>query len=310
MNAKALTLAVAAILALTVSAGGVAATDNLYSLSDEQSDELPDEYDLTVHDPDGVLTDELVDTAIALTWQHDDVQAAFDGSDSYEITVQATNGLDDVTVVIDGDGEEASGADVDLENETVTDALSGDQIRSADAVDTVDVTSENVSDDGTIAVSTQDDGETVTVSEDDIDVDVAPAHPLADAEFDVVAEDGLLGDDEASLLEDLVSTDSDVDEHVTDLLDRENETVDVEEWTLTVSEYESDVFAPADEPIVEAELSYDGTDEAVSVYVNLEDGEVVNVVPVRTLDTSDVETIDLDEVDLEITDPEESETNE
>lgn len=307
MNTNGLTLAVAAVLALTVSAGGVAATDHVYSLSDDTSDELPDEYDLTVVDPDDRLSDDQVETAIALAWQHDDVQAEFGESEAYDVTVQATDGLDDVTVVIEGDAGEVAGADVDLEEEAVTDVLSSDRVKSADATDTADLDGTTELDDGTVSITLQDDGGTIAFSEDEVDVDIV-VMSLVNAAIDVADEDGLLSDGETALLEDLVRNDTDVNRHVNDLLDRENETGDVE-WTLTVREHEGDLFAPADEPVLEAELTYDGTADAVSVYVNLDDEEIVEVVPVRALDLTDAENVNIDEEDVTVVEDDEHETD-
>lgn len=298
MNTKLHAVVAAAALALTLSAGGIAAADHAHSLSEDASDELPDEYDLTVIDPDDRLTGGEAERALALAWGHDDVQDAFTDSDTYDVTVQATD--DDVTVVIDGEDGEAAGVDLDLEAETITDVFSGDQIRSADAVDSrtlTDLEGEN----GTVSVEEGDNG-TMTLSEDDIDMEVTSVHPLASAAIDVVDEDDVLSDDQRELLTNLVSSDSDMDEHVTDLLDHENET-SVEEWTATVSEVDDSIFVD-DENAVAVELSYDGTADAVKAFVALDNEEVDRVVPVRTLDVTASVGIDIGSDSVEIVDEE------
>jgi len=145
MNTKTtLTLAIAAVLAGGFVAAGAAfasPTDDVSPANDDLTDDpLPDDYDIEVIDPDGQLTDADVDRALELAWGADDLREEFETSDAFEITVQATGGLDEVLVVIDGENGEAASADVDLESETVTSVLAGEQVHSAGAVETLTLT--------------------------------------------------------------------------------------------------------------------------------------------------------------------------
>lgn len=307
MKSKLLTLAMAAAVALTVSVGGAAAAEHVHSLSDEDSsDELPEEYDLTVIDPDEQLTDEQVDTALELAWQHDDVRTAFEESDAFDVTVQAA-GLEDVTVIIDGNDDEASGAVVDLEDETVTDVLAGDQIHSAQSVESVSLEEQEIGNDTNVvhasdtesdvfvtnsdnvsatAIETQS-ADITERSEDSGDDFTLPNH-LADSSIDFLDEDSLLSEDETTRVEELLVTDDSVDSHVDELVE-----TDVTEWTATVSDVEDSVFVSNEDDIVDIELTHEDTEDAVSVLVNIEEMEIVEVVAVTTLDVSDSEAVDV-----------------
>ncbi|SDJ93561.1 hypothetical protein SAMN05216226_11259 [Halovenus aranensis] len=277
MNTKLHTVVAAAVLALALSAGGVAAADHVYSHSADSADELPEEYDLTVIDPDDRLTDGQAEMALELAWSHDDIQEEFDESESCDVTVQATG--EDVTVVIKGDAGEAASADLDLDSETVKSVLPTEQIGTAD-------------ESKSIAIG-------VDGNETEVEVLVLP---LADASVEVVDENDVLTGDE-SRLTGLLASNAAVNDHVTDLLDRENES-GVAEWTATVSEVDDSIFVDGEDAVA-VELSYDGTEDAVKAFVDLDDEEVTRVVPVQTLDAT--ESVGIDSDDVEIVDDESDE---
>lgn len=277
MNTKLHTVVAAAVLALALSAGGVAAADHVHSLSADSADELPAEYNLTVIDPDDRLTDGQAETALALAWSHDDVQEEFDESESYDVTVQATG--EEVTVVIKGDAGEAASADLDLDSETVKSVFPTEQIGTADESES-------------IAIG-------IDGNETEVEVLVLP---LADASVEVVDENDVLTGDE-SRLTGLLASNAAVNDHVTDLLDRENES-GVAEWTATVSEVGDSIFVDGEDAVA-VELSYDGTEDAVKAFVDLDDEEVTRVVPVQTLDAT--ESVGIDSDDIEIVDDESDE---
>jgi len=305
MKSKLLTLAMAVAVALTVSVGGAAAAEHVYSLSDEDSsDELPEEYDLTVIDPDEQLTDDQVDTALELAWQHDDVRAAFEESETYNITVQAA-GLEDVTVIIDGNDDEASGVVVDLEAETVTDIHAGDQIHSAQSVESVSLDAQEVGNDTNVVHVSDTESDVVVTNSDNASAtaietqsadtterseDSGDDFTLADSSIEFVDEDSLLSDEEMTRVEELLVTDDSVDSHVGELVETDS---DVTEWTATVSDVEDSVFVSNEDDIVDIELTHEDTEDAVSVLLDLEEMEIVEVVAVTTLDVSDSEAVDV-----------------
>jgi hypothetical protein len=280
MNTKLHTVVAAAVLALALSAGGVAAADHVYSHSADSADELPEEYDLTVIDPDDRLTDGQAEMALELAWSHDDIQEEFDESESYDVTVQATG--DDVTVVIEGESGEAASADLDLDSKTVKSVLPAEQIGTADESESIPIA--------------------VDGNETEVEVVVLP---LADASIEVVDENGVLTDGDDARLTDLLTRDIAVNDHVTDLLDHENES-SVEEWTATVSEVDDSIFVDDDDAVA-VELSYHGTEDAVKAFVDLNDEEVIRVVPVRTLDATESVGIDIGSDNIRIVDDESDE---
>ncbi|MDS0283696.1 hypothetical protein [Haloarcula onubensis] len=122
MRYKALTLVVAALLAL--GAGGVTAASLTNPTADAASaDALPANYTVDVVNPDGV-SDEAAEQAIETAWANDDVRSHLDGTDAVHFEVWASE-LDDDTVYvdvapIDSPEETLVRAHVDVARQTVT----------------------------------------------------------------------------------------------------------------------------------------------------------------------------------------------
>ena len=91
-------------------------------LADPAADVLPDDYELDLIDPDDQLSDDDVDEAITLAANDEVVAETLDGTESLDITVQATGNLTDVTVVFVGDADSIA-ATVDLQDERVTQVI-------------------------------------------------------------------------------------------------------------------------------------------------------------------------------------------
>lgn len=296
MNPKTVVIAVATVLALTASVGGVVATEYVHSFADDDtSEETPAEPTITVIDPDDLLTDELIETAIDLAWEEEDVQAAFEESEALAVTVDSTGGLDDVNVGIVGAPDEASAADVDLEMETVTNIVTGDRVSVPDRNDS---TSAQERDQGLnqsdINVSVSTEGELVVAlseleltatgihaypvdefesgTEDEMDV-IFTTH-LAAVDIEVVDRNELLDDAETTLLEELVVTDNTVDSHLEELPDEDTA---VDGWTLTVSEPDDSEHMPDDEGDVAVEVTHQTADGVVSVLADLDDPKIIEV---------------------------------
>lgn len=88
-------------------------------LAEPTADVLADDDELNVIDPDNQLTDDDVDDAITLAASNETVGKALEGTESLEITVQATGNLTDVMVVFVGDADNIA-ATVDLQDDSIT----------------------------------------------------------------------------------------------------------------------------------------------------------------------------------------------
>ena len=122
MRTKALTLAVAALLALGAS-GGVTASTATPVADTASADALPSDHTVDVVNPDAV-SDAAVDQAIETAWANDTVQSYFDDGAAVHFQVWATELDEDVVHVNvaprDAPDETRVVADVALGENTVT----------------------------------------------------------------------------------------------------------------------------------------------------------------------------------------------
>ena len=302
-------LAMAALLVGSVVVGGTALASPESDVSQDNDQLTPDAYDLTVVDPDDRLTAEMADRAIELAWADEDVQGEFAESNSFDVTVQALAGSETVDVVIVGEDGEAAGITVDLDSGDTSEFVPGENIAStthsesyekteieADELETDEISLDAVN--GTVDVSESAEAYDVhpTPQTDGGVIDVetaselaAPVDAFSDVEIEWIDEADLLTDAERDRLESLLLENDAVDEEIANLT---AENGDAEQWTATVSEYTEDLFAPETDSVLAVDLSHDDTADAVTAFVDLDDGTVVNVVPVTTLDMTDSDSYD------------------
>ncbi|MFD1587648.1 hypothetical protein ACFR9U_11685 [Halorientalis brevis] len=122
MRQKALTLAVAALLALGAS-GVVAATMDGSTADAASADVLPANYTVDVTNPE-MVSDEAADTAIETAWANEDVRSHFDDGAAVHFDLWASE-LDDGVIHVsvapmDDPDDTRVIADVALDQETVT----------------------------------------------------------------------------------------------------------------------------------------------------------------------------------------------
>lgn len=270
MQQKLFALVIIAILA--VSAGYIAAADNA-SLPEEvePSESLVDDIDdveRDVIDPDDQLTDEDVEHVIDLTWNENAVRDTFEESEPRAITVQATGDLDEVEIAFVGENKESVAAVVDLKTETVVRVVPTEFIVPGEGVKVFDLPDDE-----------KDSAEGIT---DLIESELL----LPAAEVTIVDDDGLLSDDEATLVETLLMESQEVDSHLK-MIDQDGP--DSGEWLFKTAEFNGSVIE-SDDRSVRVTITYDGIEPGVQVLVNLDEQAVESVVSVYPGDDLDSDT--------------------
>jgi len=308
---------VLAVLFAGILASGLALAGATDDVSPEDYGIDPDDDELDVYDPDDQLTADDIDDAIELSLSDETVAETVTGTDSPEITVQATGDRTDVTVVFAGESDGVS-AIVDLQDGGVTQIV--ESVSPAANAESFNVSVRPVErgDDVTVHFGESNAttvGEPLEVHEieaheieevedgDAVVFDATPDAYLAAAETQLIDEDDVLTPEEASLVEKLVTE--------SDQVNGEVGPVDAgSEWRLEVSPYEDDFWLDTDDRVVVVEISQPDENPIAQAFVNLEEDVVERTIPVSHIDSSEIERetgVDIDlgadgDVDTEKTD--------